>query len=242
MYPPKNYHSILEQMPKETEIVGLAERVYAQAFRTDFSAPGFALVSLRQTVESISLRRFMIALKGALDAIYQQKSGRHLNCRSMLRFDQQTTTKFHLDGAPDESYLMLGYEPSQVQSVLCMADYVRAADDLNLTPQQFLTDYNPMFARGEQQLVPYTTRVEGFDAYGSHLLLVNNSRLPFCPDGANTLGVMHQATIINSDPNQSRIVNSIMLAVSEAEDEETTFLAMQQDFLATSPNRTGMAE
>jgi hypothetical protein len=34
----------------------------------------------------------------------------------MGRFDSQATTKFHLAGAPDEAFLMLGYEASRVQS------------------------------------------------------------------------------------------------------------------------------
>ncbi|MCW3055966.1 MAG: hypothetical protein JWN14_5136 [Chthonomonadales bacterium] len=241
MFPSKSYRSTLGEISTEAEIGGLAERVYGQVFRTDFTAPGFALVSFRQEVESISLRHFMLALKDALETISLQKRGRYLNCLSMLRFDQQTTTKFHLDGAPDESYLMLGYEPSNVQSVLCMADYAHATHDLNLTPQQFLADYNPMFARGEQQLVPYTTRLDDFDTWSSQVLLVNNSRLPFCPDSANVLGVMHQATILTPDPTQSRIVNSIMLTASESEGEEAASLAMLQDFLIASSNPARMA-
>jgi len=241
MFPSKSYQSTLGGIPTEAENGGLAERVYAQVFRTDFTAPGFALLSLNQEVNSLCLRRFMLALKGALETISLQKRGRYLNCLSMLRFDQQTTTKFHLDGAPDESYLMLGYEPSNVQSVLCMADYAHAAYDLNLTPQQYLTDYNPMFARGEQQLIPYTTRLEGFDTRSPQVLLVNNSRLPFCPDSINVLGVMHQATILAPDPTQSRIVNSLMLAGSKVEDDISVFLAMQHDFLTSSPARAKSA-
>ena len=59
MFPPESYHRVLEEIPNEEEIVGLAERVYAQVFRTDFTAPGFALISFRQKVGSVSLRRFM---------------------------------------------------------------------------------------------------------------------------------------------------------------------------------------
>ena len=47
----------------------------------------------------------------------------------MGRFDSQTTTKFHLDGAPDEAFLMLGYEASPVRSELAIADYSKAARD-----------------------------------------------------------------------------------------------------------------
>lgn len=218
MQPQESYHSTIESVPNEEEIARLTSRVYAQVFRTDFTQPGFALLSFGQQVEYLSLGRFMVTLKDAINETYRQKTERSLYCLSMLQFDQQTTTKFHLDGAPEESYLMLGYEPTSVKSALCMADYTKAAQEMNLTPQQFLAEYNPMFARGEQQLAPYITRVEGFDAQQAHLLLINNSRLPYCPEKANSLGVMHQATILNPDPNQSRIINSVMLAVSPTGD------------------------
>lgn len=234
MYSQESYHSTLEQLPTEAEVAALTERVYAQVFRTDFTAPGFALVSLRQAVVSASLRRFMVMLKEALAVVHRQKQGRSLNYLSLMHFDQQNTTKFHLDGGPEESYLMLGYEPSEVESVLHMADYTRAAQDLNITPHQFLRDYNPIFTRGEQLLAAYTTRVEGFTVDRAQVLLVNNSSLPFSSDGMSSLGVLHQATIVTPDPTKSRIINSTMLAPSEEAGDRVVSLAMQQDFLATS--------
>lgn len=231
IYPPESYQIALGQMPTEAETVALAKRVYTHVFRVDFTEPGFALISFPQGMESLRLRRFMLLLKDNLSTIYRRKRDRNLNGLSMTYFDQQTTTRFHLDGAPDESYLMLGYEPSGVQSRLCMADYTRAAHDLNITPLQFLTDYNPMYARGEQQLLPYITPVGRFDTHYAHVLVVNNSRQSFRPGEGNALGVMHQATIPTPDPTKSRVVNSIMLAGMDTEDDEATALAMRQGFL-----------
>ena len=73
----------------------------------------------------------------------------------MARFDQQETTKFHLDGAPEQSMLMLGYEPSRVVSRLFLADYTRAASDLGITPQLFLTEFNPMYRAEIEKLSPH---------------------------------------------------------------------------------------
>jgi hypothetical protein len=39
-----------------------------------------------------------------------------------VRFDQQVNT-FHVDNAADQSFLMLGYEPSEIESELHIADY-----------------------------------------------------------------------------------------------------------------------
>ena len=58
----------------------------------------------------------MVELKGLLSDLAVQRGRRPFAYLSMARFDQQETTKFHLDGAPAESLLMLGYEPSKIRS------------------------------------------------------------------------------------------------------------------------------
>src|SRR2546423_691115 len=119
----------------------------------------------------------------------------------MARFDQQDTTKFHLDGAPEQSMLMLGYEPSQVQSRLFLGDYTRAAFDLGITPQQFLQDYNPMLRKGEELLARYATELPQPEPGHARILLINNSSLPFTEARSNPLGVMHRAIIVT--PNEA---------------------------------------
>ena len=54
----------------------------------------------------------MVVIKRELQSIHRKNSGRELLYLTAERFDQQQTTKFHLDGAPAESILMLGYEPT----------------------------------------------------------------------------------------------------------------------------------
>ncbi len=82
----------------------------------------------------------MVELKGLLSDLAVQRGRRPFAYLSMARFDQQETTKFHLDGAPAESLLMLGYEPSKIRSRLFLADYIRASQDLGITPEQYLQD------------------------------------------------------------------------------------------------------
>src|SRR5262245_44340000 len=119
---------------------GTAERLFDLAWRTDFTAPGFAVLDTGPGVDSHTLRSWMLDLKQRLSEFGVSRGRGRFVYKSMARFDQQETTMFHLDGAPEQSMLMLGYEPSRVRSRLFLADYTRAAFDLGITPQQFLTD------------------------------------------------------------------------------------------------------
>ena len=148
----------------------------------------------------------------------------------MARFDQQVTTKFHLDGAPAESMLILGYEPSKVRSRLFLADYARAAFDLGITTPEFLQDFNPMFKKGEELLARYVTELPQPGNGHSRILVINNSSLPFTEGRTNPLGVMHKAIIVTPDEAERRIVNSTML-VTEAGDEISA--EKQHEFVTT---------
>ena len=214
---------------KSTPDQAVAERAYERAWRFDFTAPGFCLLDAGQGVDSHTLRAWMLNLKRLLSEISPRRTGRPVLFRSMARFDQQETTKLHLDGAPDQSMLMLGYEPSQVQSRLFLGDYTRAAYDLGITPQQFLQDYNPMFKKGEEVLAPYVTELPQPKPGHARILLINNSSLPFTEARTNPLGVMHKAIIVTPDELKRRIVNSTML-VTEGED---IAVEKQEEFVAT---------
>ena len=185
--------------------------------RLDFSAPGFCLLDLGRAVDSHDLRSLMLDLRGRSSAIASRRGGESFVYRSLGRFDQQETTKFHLDGAPERSLLRLGYEPSNVRS-LSLADYARCAFDLGITPQRFLDDFNPMYRKGEGLLARYVTELPQPADGHSRILLINNSSLPYTEARSNPLGVLHKAEIIDPDESQRRIVNSIMLTVGGPED------------------------
>jgi len=150
---------------------------------------------------------------------------------SLGRFDQQVTTRFHLDGAPPASLLMLGYEPSRVASRLFLADYSRAAFDLGISPAAFLQDYNLMYCKGAEALHGYITEVNPPVAGHATILLVKNSLLPLNAAGTNPLGVMHKAEIEAPDATQQRIVNSILLTAGEASTPDDH--KREVDFLAS---------
>ena len=191
----------------------LAAMVYTKVFRTDFSQPGFALINLQPEFGSQRQRRLMIELKHELARLDHEQRGRNLVYQSLGRFDQQVTTKPHRDGGPDESILMLGYEPTTVESRVSLSDYSKCAFDLGITPAEFLDCHNPMFRDGQTRLTDYTTELIEFDHTCFQILIINNSMAPRGND--RLLGVLHTAQIIAPDPDQLRVVNSTMIGFSE---------------------------
>lgn len=215
--------------PDHQRLLAHAERVFDLAWRLDFTAPGFCLIEIAR-VDSHTLRAAMVALKERLSEISVGRGGKPFVYKSLGRFDQQVTTKFHLDGAPEQSMLMLGYEPSQVRSRVLLADYGRAAFEMAITPKDFLRDFNPMYQEGEELLRPYATELPPPEDGHCRILLINNSSLPFTEERSNSLGVMHQAIIVTPDDSLPRIVNSTMLACETSADADRRAVA---DFIAT---------
>jgi hypothetical protein len=210
-----------------------AAEVFARVWRFDFTAPGFCLLDLGP-LDTHALRGRMLELKDRLSDLCLRRTGRRFIYRSLGRFDQQVTTKFHLDGAPSAALLVLGYEPSTVRSRLFLADYTRCAFDLGLTPEQFLNDLNPMFRPGEQQLAGYVTELPAFRPDHAQVLLINNSSLPCTAEHINPLGVMHKAEIVNPTPSAQRLVNSIMLGTAGAAAADLIGTEGQRQFVETS--------
>ncbi|MCZ2344409.1 MAG: hypothetical protein LC104_21830 [Bacteroidales bacterium] len=214
----------------ERQLVAHANTVYDLVWRVDFKAPGFAVLDIPPGPDSHVLRAWMVKLKQRLTEIGISRKRGGFIYKSMSRFDQQVTTKFHLDGAPDQSLLMLGYEPSKVESRLFLADYTRAAFDLGITPGQFLQEYNPMYKKGEDLLGLYITELPQPMEGHSRLVAINNSSLPFSEVRTNSLGVLHKAIIVTPDDTERRFINSTMLAVGERDEIS---LEQQKEFIAT---------
>jgi len=187
----------------------VANSVYHSVFRTEFTQPGFALINLGPDYGSESQRQLMIDLKNEFDRLERRYPGRELVYQSLTRFDQQVTTKPHRDGGPDESILMLGYEPSRIESRVELSDYSKCAHHLDVTPAEFLDQFNPMFPDGQNRLSGYTTPIDDFDHTSFQILLINNSMRQL---GEGLVGVLHTATIINPNPDFKRVINSTMIA------------------------------
>jgi hypothetical protein len=187
----------------------LAREVYNRVCRTTFELPGFCVINAGATLGSVPFRQLMVDIKQKMAAIHEQRTGKTLIYLSAARFDQQNSTKPHLDGGPDESLLLLGYEPSDIDAELEISDYTRCAADLGISPKEFMAQHNPMFRAGFEMLRPYATAVPCFDPGSFQIVVINNSSAPI--DGQSWLGTLHTATILNADETKRRVINSTML-------------------------------
>ncbi len=209
LHPPISHTLRLEAADMATA----AKTVFEKVFRTDLSQPGFMILVLPGTVASHELRHTMVELKQQLSMLHQSRWSESLEYLSLGRFDQQNSTKLHLDGGPDRSFLMLGYEPTQVRSEFQIADYSRSAQDLGMTPAEFLQQHNPMFSSGLEKLHDCITTVTDWQEIQPRIVIINNSSAAPGTHGA-TAGVMHGAVIPKPDSQQQRVINSTMIAPS----------------------------
>ncbi|MBP6746769.1 hypothetical protein KA344_16135 [bacterium] len=192
----------------------LARSIYKLVCRKDFTQPGFALVRQSGVTTSSEQRQSICSLKEALSELYFEDSARNsaekLDWFNLNRFDQQNSTKPHRDGAPEESLLILGYEPSAVKSELSMSDYSKLAHEMGLSPNQFLEDHNPMYNQSNELLTPFTTRLTEFNPQYFQLVIVNNSSAPVDAAKTRWQGVLHCAKVQKLEGAQ-RVINSTVV-------------------------------
>ncbi|WP_166819714.1 hypothetical protein [Thalassoroseus pseudoceratinae] len=215
----------------QSEFVRLAEETFPLVCRTDFMKPGFALIDLGAEFGSRAMRLGMSEVCARFDSLFQASQGRRLVTRSMTRFDQQTTTKPHVDGSELESVLVLGYEPTQVRSRIFMSDFSVCAGTQGLYPAEFLEKFNPMYAHGTKMLEPFTTELTAFDPGHFQILLVNNSCARGKLNGRTMQGVLHHADVPEPRTDVQRIINSILLTPGPRDAEDTLPPAERQRFM-----------
>jgi hypothetical protein len=203
-------HFIKINDSQDSDNGAVARQLYDLVCRTDFTQPGFALLRLAPDETSTGQRRLMVQLKEYLSSFHFKERGSRLDWFNMTRFDQKNTTKPHRDGAPSESLLILGYEPTVVKSNISMADYSKCAYELGLTPDKFLEEFNPMYEKGLELLAPFTTQISEFDPSFFQILIVNNSSSALSAKQQKWQGVLHSAIVSKDDA--PRIINSTCIA------------------------------
>ncbi|MDB5311872.1 MAG: hypothetical protein JWO38_6074 [Gemmataceae bacterium] len=188
------------------DLSGVAGAVFRRVWRTTLDDPGFAVVRFAGPVGSNELRRVMFRLVAGMPVRFVPER--------LGRFDQQATSRFHRDGAPAASLLLLGYEPSAVRSRVFVADAHRAASAAGLGIGEYLAANNPMSPAGEAVLRPFVTELAV--PHGElYLVAINNSLMPLEPGGATPLGVLHKAEVPSPDPRATRVINSIGLTPAD---------------------------
>jgi hypothetical protein len=228
------YSIVLGNPIFQSDLRDIAERVATLVFRRDFSQPGFALLDLGVERTPRRFRAILINLMAALNEVYQERFGRRLIYLSLGRFDQQATTRAHRDGAPDESILVLGYEPTAIASRLSLLDYTRCARERGMTPREFLDRLNPAFGDNEALLRDYTIEVAGFQPAHYQVLVINNSSAPWENRGHGMLGVLHKAVMLGQAAGQCRHVNSLTLTTAELSEQAGRTVAEVQAFVESA--------
>ena len=211
--------------------------VYDRTCRTNFSEPGFCVLNLGSALDSHQFRQFMVELKLGMATLHESATGNTLSFLWASRFDQQNSTKPHVDGGPKENFLMLGYEPSAVRSELEISDYAKCAFDLGITPGSFLLEHNPMFQSGYDLLRPYTVAIPCFAESDYQIVCINNSTAAYSENGSAWQGTLHTATVPIPDDSQRRVINSTMIASVPAGTGDTISAAEVDQFIATTTVR-----
>lgn len=207
---------------KEESIKNIAKKSFQDVFRTTTETLGFmSLVFNKKEITPYHFRSIMIDLKKELSKLSVSTFNKKLSYHWLVRFDQQVNTPFHVDNAADQSILLLGYEPSAIDSELHLADYHAFANKVFKTPEDYYNKFTPVFKEDEDMLMPFTSKIKIAEKDHYSIVIINNSSPKANVD---TLGVFHKALIINQDLNKSRIVNSMVLNVvstdKDTKDEE----------------------
>lgn len=223
--------------PSELDVHSIAIDIYNRTCRTNFDAPGFCLVNVGDSIGSVAFRQLMVDVTREMAAIHLSRTQDTLVYLSAARFDQQESTKPHLDGGPDECFLMLGYEPSEIPSELEITDYAKCAFDLGLTPKEFMARHNPMFSFGYELLRPYATPIPCFSPSDYQIVTINNSSAPFSADGSTWQGTLHKATILEPDATKRRVINSTMIARAISNKDDAIDSTTLSRFIHTSEVR-----
>lgn len=141
----------------------------------------------------------MVELAEAMSA-----PGAHLVPAALMRFDQQETTRWHIDGGPDRCVLMLGYEPTRVASELRLSPLRELAAHLGSSAAE--AAHAAQSGKHDAWIDAHSMRVE-MDCDRYPVVLVNNS--------VSELGVLHRGCITSPDPSAKRVVSSALFELSD---------------------------
>lgn len=206
------------------------DKIYRAVFRPTTNEPGFYHLDLGTEIDSKAFRKQMVELKERLSRTCQLHQNKQLNYQWMSRTNHRNSSQFHIDTAPEQSILMLGYEPSTVESKVYLADYTRFLEENELSAQDyFRNSINGNFAPNDEELTPYVSELTPFPKDHYRIVVINNSR----SFGQKTYGVFHRGEVPDNLVQEDRLVNAIMLAVCESGIEETYGDHMIKNFMTT---------
>jgi hypothetical protein len=193
---------------QDINIKKITQQCINNVFRTNTNEAGFVHLDFGKNLTPYQFRSIMVDLKKELSKFTVVEYDKELSYHWLVRFDQQVNTPFHVDNAADQSLLMLGYEPTEIESELHIADYYKYANESKAATKDYLKNFTPIFKDEESELAPYTTKVKLAQSDSYEVVLINNSNPKSAPE---TLGMFHKAVISKVDLSKSRVVNSMVL-------------------------------
>ncbi|HAA19323.1 MAG TPA: hypothetical protein DCP28_11330 [Cytophagales bacterium] len=159
----------------------------------------------------------MVELKEGLTAVSQRRANLRLNYQWMGRFSHQHTSQFHRDSAHPHSFLMLGYEPTAVDSRVYVADFSKLIEQHGIPLATYFGGSQEVNVAAEApSIAPYVTELTPFPKDHYRLLVLNNSKSFQKP----TFGMFHRGEVQQKQSAEDRIINSIMLYMANPEEEE----------------------
>lgn len=206
------------------------DNIFDVVLRHSTDKPGFFYKDLGSNLVSTSFRLLMLELKEQLSELCTVRRDKQINYQWMSRANHKNSSNFHIDSAPEESVLILGYEPTIVESKVYLADYTKFLEEKGLAAQDyFRNSINGNFAPNDDELTPYVSELTPFPKDHYRLVIINNSR----SYGQKSYGVFHRGEVQKNINQKDRIVNAVMIAVCEMGVEESCSEFMISDFAKT---------
>ena len=180
-----------------------SQKIYEAVFRQNLQAPGFFFKDFGASIRAEVLRHYMLELAMGLSQHCLKNLHPPLYVQRFGRFHQSCTSQFHRDHTDNaRSFLIMGYEPTPINSRILVADYSRFAADRHMSCEHYLAQREEDAAGWDALLAPYTTECT-FSKFHYRLVVVNNSQ---------RLGLFHRAHIKTPSTVQNRMINYLLLS------------------------------
>lgn len=191
--------------------------IYNGVIRDGTDQPGFYYEDYGDQIDSKAFRQRMVELKEGLSNLCKFRSNKQLNYQWMGRFSHQHTSGFHRDSAAEHSFLILGYEPTNIDSRVYLADYTKMIENQNISLETYFDGNQDVnVASNDSQIEAYVTELTPFPKNHYRLLVINNSK----SFKEKTYGVFHRGEVLQKMDGEDRVLNSLMLCLCDITIEE----------------------
>lgn len=187
------------------------EEIYKKVFRNSTDHPGFYFKDFGKDIGSVNFRSVMVELKEGLTELVNKNTNHQLNYHWLGRFDHQHTSGFHRDSADPNSILMLGYEPSDIDSRVFLADFSKLVEDKGISMLEYFGGDDVNTSRDEEEIEPYVTELAPFPKDSYRLVILNNAKSFNQP----SFGVFHRGEVPEKSNGSDRVINSIMMYLTD---------------------------